>query len=39
VVDVSCKNDIQYRAHKTMVSSLLSHYRWLRRMGQPIPQH
>lgn len=39
LVEEACRErGIQYRAHKTMRSSLLSHYRWLRRMGQPIPQ-
>jgi linoleoyl-CoA desaturase len=29
---------VPYQAHRTMRSSLKSHFHWLRRMGQPLPQ-
>lgn len=28
---------LRYRAHDSLVSSIASHYRWLRRMGRPLP--
>jgi linoleoyl-CoA desaturase len=39
LVEKACRErGVPYRAHKTMLSSLASHYHWLRRMGQPVPQ-
>jgi linoleoyl-CoA desaturase len=39
IVEAVCKeHGIRYKAHRTMFSALVSHYRWLREMGRA-PQH
>jgi len=39
LVEEACRErGVPYLSHKTMRSSLASHFRWLRRMGRPVPQ-
>jgi linoleoyl-CoA desaturase len=36
IVEDTCREfGIRYNEHKTLWAGLVSHYRWLRRMGQP----
>lgn len=36
IVEATCREfGVRYNEHKTLWSGLVSHYRWLRRMGQP----
>ncbi len=38
IVQATCaERGIRYRAHETFTGALASHWRWLRRMGQPQP--
>ena len=37
VVEATCRDfGVQYLEHKSLWAGLASHYRWLRRMGQPL---
>ncbi|BEQ14182.1 fatty acid desaturase family protein [Desulfoferula mesophila] len=36
IVEKACKDHgLQYKEHKTLLSGIAAHYRWLRKMGQP----
>jgi len=38
IVEATCKDyGVRYAAHPTFWAGMASHYRWLRRMGQPVP--
>ncbi|MBA4136890.1 MAG: acyl-CoA desaturase [Opitutus sp.] len=38
IVESTCREfGVRYNEHKTLWAGLVSHYRWLRRMSQPVP--
>lgn len=38
IVEATCREyGVRYTVHRTFLAGLASHYRWLRRMGQPAP--
>jgi linoleoyl-CoA desaturase len=38
IVEATCQEyGVKYSVHRTFLAGLASHYRWLRRMGQPAP--
>jgi linoleoyl-CoA desaturase len=38
VKDVCDRHGVSYRAHRTVTQALMSHVRWLRRLGRPSPR-